>query len=486
MKRYLLFIALFFFSFSQRQETTLVFIHGLNQDANFWGEMAESVKNETNSGNVVNISYGNKTEMKTKTMDELTEAFAEQLILENSNGNLKQNLIFVAHSFGGLVARNYVRKNGLYKDRIIATITIGTPHQGAPGALVTKEEMKAALSTHMKYIVEADIARKTNWFVSLFASAYSLLIDAMFGVDIPGIIDNVVSSTVNGKIAAQVDEGPVYKDIYPESPALNTLNSNKNDGILYYTLSGDERFPLFWRVAGNSIEVNNASKEIFSSLLSAKNITDELSAKTIYYKRHRAYDNGDVWYNWFNGTQSAFRNGHRSIAGINKSYTGLVKAYRIQFFTGNYWQPCDDYFDDDVLTDGPEPRVSLFSTVSERAPDCVSGYWVTYSYQVHHSYKNDGLVPTWHAQLYPANDPDGAEAKENDHYNSHQHNHTQIGRKKGLWAKPGNDTEVVTVLGGWFSFLLTNVEKVQDNDTYDKTVSLIKLDIYTDQLGWIQ
>lgn len=164
---------------AQPRGLPVLLIHGYGCNSGYWLPMSKLLSRAGIS------HYGIDLEPPGAALDDFVpqvHAAVERLCAETG----KAQVIVLAHSMGGLVARAYLRRHGAA--RIARVITLGTPHHGTvlaglgPGSNAVQmrrnSEWLAALAA-----TEADLQRK------LFSSIYSVhdnIIAPQNSSDLPG------------------------------------------------------------------------------------------------------------------------------------------------------------------------------------------------------------------------------------------------------------------------------------------------------------
>lgn len=118
--------------FSPDSEVVLL-LHGFFQTRNIWEVMEDRLRHEGYTVMSFNLG-GLGWHLNTRPIDELVPLIAAKIErLRERHGF--DRLHIVGHSKGGLIARRYVQHGGgLYRTKSL--ITLGTPHHGAPTALI--------------------------------------------------------------------------------------------------------------------------------------------------------------------------------------------------------------------------------------------------------------------------------------------------------------------------------------------------------------
>ncbi len=111
----------------------VLLLHGFFQTRNIWDVMEDRLRHDGYTVMSFNLG-GLGWHLNTRPIDELVRLVAAKIErLREKHGF--DRLHIVGHSKGGLIARRYVQHGGgLYRTKSL--ITLGTPHHGAPTALV--------------------------------------------------------------------------------------------------------------------------------------------------------------------------------------------------------------------------------------------------------------------------------------------------------------------------------------------------------------
>jgi pimeloyl-ACP methyl ester carboxylesterase len=128
-------------------DSCVLFIHGLVGSTTTWKKFTNHLKNKWTSNESFGIEfyqYTTEISIPLPIINTITKAVAGSPSIENVAKGLKtvideeckdyQNVIIVAHSMGGLVARQYlidVVKSNKEVGKVKALITYATPHKGA-------------------------------------------------------------------------------------------------------------------------------------------------------------------------------------------------------------------------------------------------------------------------------------------------------------------------------------------------------------------
>ena len=111
----------------------VLLLHGFFQTRNLWDTMEDRLRHDGFSVMSFNLG-GLMWHLNTHPIDELAQTVGEKLAALRERHGFKRVHI-VGHSKGGLIARRYVQEYGGH-EHVKSLITLGTPHHGAPQALL--------------------------------------------------------------------------------------------------------------------------------------------------------------------------------------------------------------------------------------------------------------------------------------------------------------------------------------------------------------
>lgn len=146
------------------------------------------------------------------------------------------NTVVVAHSMGGVLAREIKRQQGS-NSNIRALITVGTPHTGAPIAANAKNNLGIVMSWWVTDLMYGWVALgypEDYAFYTIALSYLAPLID---------IFNNIFDPADLNSAAAQ--------DLGTQSSFITTLNANPSATLppAIYTIYGQEDWYSHWRLA---------------------------------------------------------------------------------------------------------------------------------------------------------------------------------------------------------------------------------------------
>ena len=309
--------------FAQRKD--VAFIHGLMGDVYTWNDTANKLKEEY----FINI-----------TNEEYDESERISSTANSYQYKIPNNSVVVAHSMGGLLAREMIRNYGT--GDFSALITTGTPHIGAQIAEVPGNA--AALTVKWLW----DIARP--WVIVYGSSSTGIAIAELYIKNIYNDIDDYVN------VAFDLLK-PSMQDIARNSPFLNTLNSNPSSTFpdAHYTIWGDEDWMMPWRLADTKI--NN--KETGD----AWNINRKLQAYYVYFSMQSSSLSQDYWYVYQQTWDPEDYNKYMYFLSLAVAFgQGANSLEYLQQIEWDYW---------------------------------VTGSYYKWEYPDYYSWKNDAVVPVY-------------------------------------------------------------------------------------------
>lgn len=193
-----------FSSLAMGQSQQVSFIHGLGDNSTVWNTMS----NELQTGfdfSRYDVSYNSSNAISNTA----------------SNIYIPYQSVVVAHSMGGLVAREYLRQHGT--NQLKALITVGTPHVGAPAAAAVQN---------------GTIKKVSGWWLEdLMAGPYVTLGSfegfqyALYVATRLGINPNDLSSTLDYELRKMFANVASVDDMKPSSTFLNNLNASPSSTL---------------------------------------------------------------------------------------------------------------------------------------------------------------------------------------------------------------------------------------------------------------
>lgn len=231
------------------QSKNVKFTHGINGDENTWSMMKGIISQTYPTHNYDFAGY--------------TEGGGIMQTMGTYSINYdSESSIVIAHSMGGLVAREYIRQN-YSTSKIDALITVGTPHNGAkiagvlntnPGeiyGLVFDWADKMALGPMVLGDAIFDFNPETSWARGLISSIGGTLLTGF------EIIEMILPYIDNAVINRFIDSDNLY-DMDPNSGStfLGTLNSNFTGTVpvVHYAIYGTENWNTHWRLIATTYD----------------------------------------------------------------------------------------------------------------------------------------------------------------------------------------------------------------------------------------
>ncbi len=204
--------------------TNIAYLHGFNSNNSTWSYAANIFKNEFNEDHSTNNSYNGLASISQTA--------------SNSYNSLVpyQNTVVVAHSMGGVLAREIKRQKG-NDCRISALISVGTPHRGAPIAY------NSFPGQNLDDVITQWITDLANPWLAYFSAEYSW---ALAMNHLGPIID-----FVNAFLDPADLQSSAALDLWPNSSFMSNLNSNVGNTLpnAVYTIYGHEDWYSHWRLA---------------------------------------------------------------------------------------------------------------------------------------------------------------------------------------------------------------------------------------------
>ncbi len=200
---YLLFIFLIFAGYTTQAQSNVTFIHGLGDSPTVWNPMSDYLDNNF-SFNRNDVSYNTDNAIGS-TADNIT---------------IGDDAIVVAHSLGGLLAREYIRNGNNNINDFQSLITVGTPHYGAPAAEnIQNGEISDIFSEWIQ-----ELSAGPDGTVNLNLLAQNVLANL-------GLILNGDQGLLHNQLLLRYGTQVSVDQMIPGSSFLNTLNSNPQNTI---------------------------------------------------------------------------------------------------------------------------------------------------------------------------------------------------------------------------------------------------------------
>lgn len=200
-------------SYSQSDEVS--FIHGLGDNTSVWNPMANQLATQFDFLRD-DVSYNSGLAVNTSA----------------SSVFIPSGTVAVAHSLGGLLAREYLRQGST--SQMKALITVGTPHRGAPAAV---------------NVQNGRIALVIGGWIEDLAAGPAVSLGSLAGrsfaeriLENLGYVQDASAGLVNYKLQNLFGNIPSVDDLKTGSQFLNTLNASPNNTLpsARYAIFGSE------------------------------------------------------------------------------------------------------------------------------------------------------------------------------------------------------------------------------------------------------
>lgn len=287
------------------QTDDVTFLPGLGENATVWSGMSNEL-----------LQQYNYDERLADYNDEVSISAAADALFISSGA------VVIAHSQGGLVAREYLRQSN--PNHFKALITVGTPNTGAPIAA-------NALNGNVTNVL-------LSWVNDLLFGPAVLLYEQLIPVPFDALLYLTQkkllgegADALQGYINNTYGSNPSVTDMIPGSNFLTTLNSNPDNTLpsARYAIYGAEGFPTPWHLLGSlysgpgQVESLQGVKIYYDLLSTYANAVNTANRIARFYDRlaDRAFYNGNFdkfWdyieekYSWYR-IAAAFRVGYDSL-----------------------------------------------------------------------------------------------------------------------------------------------------------------------------
>jgi len=376
----------------EESDKNVFWIHGLNGDHETWiipavasqygikGVFDARKITSVRPGSVGVQSYSEDFGITVAASDVSTE-------VQKLNLNLTNKDFVIAHSQGGIVAREWLRKieNSplSYPNYVHGLVTYGTPHGGAQILNQTRIEL---MNRAQPFLYDACVAVSTatigqkimeaigkNMIASMIISDQWVRNKIEEGCSftekniLPFVIDNMQKNTTKDYYV-----GSPFMTGTPNSPGL--INTNINTSVVQFV--GVEEEPVFWRYMASMQHLGNDKKSntelafgytTDDQLIQSTNKTmDEISEGYYYYQQK---------FTQFNNMNCAGLQGMKLLI-CNETRTGQVAKWHdrmLDMYKGLEWfRNANDYYKLDIIGAGVPSGEELFcSTVKRKV--CMQG-----------------------------------------------------------------------------------------------------------------
>ena len=188
----------------------VLLLHGVLCNAGVWQTMRRTLA-ARGIGPVYALSYGPPLASIERFADQMAERIDTILAATGA-----RQVIVVAHSMGGLVARAYLRRYGGAKLRRL--VTIGTPHHGSVLAYTFFGRSLAQMRPLSRWLMELNAAQVDtcppivslwSWQDSMVVPQTSSLLPGAQNVALVGIAHNTLlrDAQVQERVAAEIERG---------------------------------------------------------------------------------------------------------------------------------------------------------------------------------------------------------------------------------------------------------------------------------------
>jgi len=269
MRKLSLMVLLLFTIWLFADNSPLILIHGLNGRPSDMSSLEEAVSNTFQFSDRFKVGYDSNAKI-----EDIAISVGEQ-IANSAQVNNKQAVV-IAHSMGGLVARQYML-NKQASSAVKALITIGTPHTGT--GLATIPNWIAFLGTDIAAIVAPpvlDIQPERSIVLATTAGSILIFAEGIGKLAAIGYILPLIPAQWNLSLSVQLDAFSnrlaAYKNSCISEMALNNqflsnLNSatlpvkgSEGKSIYYASIYGtkSDLFPMLEELTGYGTEVQSA------------------------------------------------------------------------------------------------------------------------------------------------------------------------------------------------------------------------------------
>jgi len=234
------------------RQCPVLLVHGVGSSYNCWNKIDNdlykyySCYSDLYSSDKVQFSYSNLSHISIGA-GELADEIAE--IISYMTGHYPElfpspddvKVVIVAHSMGGLVAREYMREMGEQgkPHHIAKLVTLGTPHRGSDLEQLPVNLAWAGLTSAAASGVYAGLAAATAWCPPVSATFASLSSTAHTASSVLFTINGCVVGWLTPVLQAHMG---AVEDMDPNSKFLKVLNNNSNSmppDVKYHIVSAD-------------------------------------------------------------------------------------------------------------------------------------------------------------------------------------------------------------------------------------------------------
>lgn len=213
---------------AKAQTSDVTYLPGLGESSTVWSNMSNELLQQYN-------------------YNEQLSSYNDAVAIQTAANNLYISYgdVVIAHSKGGLVAREYLRQHS--PTNFKALITVGTPNKGAP--IVTNALNGNAANVIGDWVHDLAIGplvslqTVTPWYIDI-AAYFGLL-----------KLTGATTNTLQGFIDAHYANNAGVTDMEPSSTFMNTLNSNPDNTLppARYAIYGAEQIHTAWHLLGSVV-----------------------------------------------------------------------------------------------------------------------------------------------------------------------------------------------------------------------------------------
>ncbi len=386
MKKIVTHIIILSIFFINTQRTTaqrnVVWVHGLNDNANAWSYYDQIFQNELSE-----FTANSSLRQSYNTSDGITNAAIQVLNSVNvfgASANDPRNL-GIGHSMGGLMIREVDRLTNFQNKKFGGYITVTSPNYGAPIAnSLTDGSVQDAAQDACNKITDGPLSEllPLPWvIVPNLATDY--------------LCDSFID---NDLIQDLVDAPQSVDDLKENSSAINAINNytdNQNPDIPRISIWAEENSPVHWRLFSASQNIDEG--EFVSKINQARAVYN-----SFYYYNFNlgiACSIGGILntYCWAQAALNFYRasqwkKGRNWIDDSENIWNALIKTTKIE--QHQVWDLVYDYY-----TDYNDCQSGYYYYDPTWAGDCGNWRWEYVTEYVSVNYPSDGLLPQYTQEL---------------------------------------------------------------------------------------
>ncbi len=388
----ILFVLMFglFINDIKAQDRNVVWVHGFNDNADFWkryDNIFESERKIHGLRNTYNTSRG---------LSHAAKDVKDSMIgLPNGGADSPKN-IAIGHSMGGLMVREVDR----ISSRFGGIITVTAPNYGAPIANAIDDGS-----------VHSALKRAGNKIKAGPISEASILPwEIVVGLNTVDICKYFIHDIYTDYL----EEAPLtLKDLKTGSNVVNRIN-NYNSTIPRISIWAEENSPVHWRTVSSKIYGNDT--RLVDKINDARGVYNAM----MHHNQARAVANSfwnPILAAKYSYKARQWKKGRDWIDDSETIWCSLIKTSRAEQETYwiEVWVPCDPPY--------PAPEAMETTTAQATAlapdPDCGEWQWRQCTRTVMVNYPSDGLLPQYTQEL--------EDVPVNNRYKIEGANHIEVG-----------------------------------------------------------